>query len=105
MTKEGEITDRRTIRKEQILLTSQVVHLLWMIAQFRKPADFDPELHNIVTADWIADDMLREAIQEKYPDLVNFDKDARSKERKFLKNYRPKSNDSNDNNLPLPATA
>jgi len=71
------------IRREPTYLSTEVWRALWLLSKAKSP---EPnEGGHIVTADQMADDLLRETLKEKYPKLLEHQKAVEKLERELLK--------------------
>jgi hypothetical protein len=71
-----------TIRSEPIYLSREVCRALWLLAQAKAPIAED---HH-VTADEMADYLLRQLIKDKYPQLFDHQKQIDKLEQELIKN-------------------
>jgi len=72
------------IRRDPIYLSSEVWRACWLLAKARSP---EPnEGGHIMTADQMADDLLRDILNEKFPKLLEHQKTVEKMERELLKN-------------------
>jgi len=70
-----------TIRSNGIYLSSEVWRWLRLLAK----AGSIPEENRILTADEIADQILRQAIREQHPQLAEHEKELDALEKKVIK--------------------
>jgi hypothetical protein len=70
-----------TIRRDPIYLSTEVSRALWILAHARSPEDGS----RIMTADEMADTILREAITQKYPQLLEHQKRITKMEAELVK--------------------
>jgi hypothetical protein len=71
-----------SIRREPILLSWEVFGRLRLIAKARSPVG---DTERIMTPDAVADDMLHDAIKEKYPQFIEYEKKRDKDDREFIK--------------------
>ena len=69
------------IRRDPIYLSTDVYRALWMLAKSKSPADGG----RIMTADELADTLLREAIAQKYPQLFEHQTRIAEMEKELVK--------------------
>ena len=69
------------IRTDSIYLSTEVCRSLWILAKSKSPEDGG----RIMTADELADTLLREAIQQKYPQLLEHQTRVAEMERELVK--------------------
>ena len=69
------------IRSDSIYLSTDVCRALWVIAKSKSPEDGS----RIMTADEIADGMLRESIAQKYPQLFEHQTRVAEMEKELVK--------------------
>jgi 3'-phosphoadenosine 5'-phosphosulfate (PAPS) 3'-phosphatase len=69
------------IRREPTYLSSDVWKACWLIARTRASEDGRP----ISTADEMADSILREALEQKYPQIFKHLRDVAKQEKELLK--------------------
>jgi hypothetical protein len=82
------------IRREPTYLSREVWRALYLVAQARSTKLDDQGLHKITTADEMADDLLRELITEKYPQLLEHQKAVAKLEKEVIKTLGGDSNTS-----------
>ena len=71
------------IRRDPIYVTAEVWRALHVLAKAKSPGP--DEAGRIVTADSLADDLLQEAIKEKYPQLFEHQKQVAKLETELIK--------------------
>jgi len=75
-----------TIRREPTYLSTEVWRALWLLAKAITPPEGDPG--RIKTADSMADDLLRTVIKEKFPQLLEHQKQVEKMEHELLKSIK-----------------
>jgi hypothetical protein len=73
------------IRREPTYLSRDVWRALYLVAQARATQLDDQGLPHASTADEIADQMLRELITEKYPQILEHQKAVAKQEKELIK--------------------
>jgi hypothetical protein len=68
------------IRREPTYLSTDVWRCLWLLAKTRSPAE-----GQVATADEVADQILRETITERYPQLFEHQKQVAKMEKDLIK--------------------
>ncbi len=73
------------IRRDPIYISTDVWKWLRLLAKADRSRSADAPVESIVTADEIADDILRQAIREQHPQLPEFQKHIEKLEREIVK--------------------
>jgi hypothetical protein len=81
------------IRDKPVHLTTEVYRMLWLLA--KAEPDFRPAATNVrdlqmVTPDEIADQLLRQAIREQYPRLLEYQAAQKQLEKDIITEIRNK---------------
>lgn len=74
-----------TLRREPTYLSTEVWKACWLLARARSTEADEQTGGNMKTADGMADEILRNAIREKYPQLLEHQKAIDKLERELLK--------------------
>jgi hypothetical protein len=78
------------IRKEPTYLSSEIWRALWVIAKSRGKRTDAQGYEVLTTPDEVADDFLRELIKEKYPQILEHQKQVAKLESALIKTLEPK---------------
>ena len=73
------------LRREATYLTVETWKSCWLIAKSLAGKLDDQGLARTITADEVADTLLRDAIKEKYPQLLEHQKEVQKLERELFK--------------------
>lgn len=75
-----------TIRREPTYLSTEVWRALWVLAKSMRPEDGEPG--RVMTADHLADDLLRATIRDKFPQLLEHQKAVEKLEKELIKTLK-----------------
>jgi len=72
------------IRRDPIYISTEVWRWLWLLAK----SESVPDDNRIATADEIADQILRQAIREQHPELMEHQKEIEKLEKALIDSLR-----------------
>lgn len=76
-----------SIRRDPIYISKHVSRALWLLSKGENKYSAN-EIHTIITPDEIADRILGEAIQSKYPALIEGLKELDKKEKEIIESLK-----------------
>ena len=75
-------------RRKQVWISSDVLAALEMIGEIRPPRIDEQGFSRILTEDEMADELLREMVKEKYPEILEFRTLVRKRRKAFLEELK-----------------